>query len=382
MDISNFYLKDKEVIVEELLEDDFDNTMPPLEALSSPLYLSHTVPPFIYQYVEDQVKIIQVLGNYPLTDKKLVMNVESDINSHIESVESKNLDENTEKNIIDLSRDLKHNKSPNDEVATITNVPDVDNRQSKSEAVFPTSQISTDEVKRESTPEKFLDTESVTTVYDNDSDSDNEASYGTPEPMPKLNKKLSKGKYGKSKAPLPPIQNDIETESNIEVDNNTSKNLYIKEHNPKEMEQNEVDVSVNADFNKDNLNLEVKDRRSKSKSPARSSNLGFGKLLQFPSKLAFWAKGDEKSNSDLSINSKSTDKLNNDIQSCDIANSSKDSTELENDSNDTFIQENITHDINEKSDELLKLIDAKLETHPEYKMIPLNDVITSKSTDV
>lgn len=68
-DLSNFYLKDDHVIIEEPHEDDvFDYTnMPPLVNFTSPLLISNTDPPFIYQYVGNQIKIIKLLDNYPLT---------------------------------------------------------------------------------------------------------------------------------------------------------------------------------------------------------------------------------------------------------------------------------------------------------------------------
>ncbi|CAF4951178.1 unnamed protein product [Pieris macdunnoughi] len=317
--------EDKEVIVEELLEDDFDNTMPPLETLSSPLYLSHTVPPFIYQYVGDQVKIIQVLGNYPLssnneTNKVRTERVETDFDKN--EVELKKLEETK------INNNSKEDKSPIDKQYTLSN----DMNVKESDVTLPNEKLMDEDIQ-----EEFIDTESRT-VNDDSVDSDDEASFGTPEPTPKSVKKLSKGKYGKSKAPLPPKENEKAVLTNTELDNSEIQDLQNFETTEILDSKLILNDSLNVDSN----------RRSKSKSPARGSgsNLGFGKLLQFPSKLAFWAKESEHG-------SKEIDK------------------------------ENIIQDIKEKSDELQKLIEAKLESHPEYKFIPLNDDVTlSKSTDV
>ncbi|XP_047509350.1 uncharacterized protein LOC125052504 isoform X2 [Pieris napi] len=362
--------EDKEVIVEELLEDDFDNTMPPLETLSSPLYLSHTVPPFIYQYVGDQVKIIQVLGNYPLssnneTNKVRTERVETDFDKN--EVELKNLEET------EIDNNSKEDKSPVDKQCTLSN----DMNVKESEVTLPNEKLMDEAIQ-----EEFIDTESRS-VNDDSADSDDEASFGTPEPTPKSVKKMSKGKYGKSKAPLPPKENEKAVLTNTtELDNSEIQDLQNFETTEILDSKLILNDSLNVDSN----------RRSKSKSPARGSgsNLGFGKLLQFPSKLAFWAKSDEKSKSDLSISAsddskQSSVKMNDEFQSCfDIANTSKEIclTESENASKE-IDKENIIQDIKDKSDELQKLIEAKLESHPEYKFIPLNDDVTlSKSTDV
>ncbi|CAH4038001.1 unnamed protein product [Pieris brassicae] len=363
--------EDKEVIVEELLEDDFDNTMPPLESLSSPLYLSHTVPPFIYQYVGDQVKIIQVLGNYPLGSNNETNNARTE-RDQVETDSNKNEVKFEKTEETDMDKDSKEDKSLIDKQCTFTD----DMNVNESDDTLPNEKLMNEAIQ-----EEFIDTESRS-VSDDSVDSDDEASFGTPEPTPKSVKKLSKGKYGKSKAPLPPKENEKAELSNTDIDN-----FEINE--VQNFESTEI-LDSKLILN-DSLNVDS-ERRSKSKSPARGSgsNLGFGKLLQFPSKLAFWAKGDEKSKSDLSISApndseQSSLKTNDEFQSCfDIANTSKEIclTELENGSKEMH-KENIIQDIKEKSDELQKLIETKLESHPEYKFIPLNDNVTlSKSTDV
>ncbi|XP_050678921.1 uncharacterized protein LOC126975195 isoform X2 [Leptidea sinapis] len=401
--------EDNEVIIEELHEDDtFDSTMPPLVNLNDPLYLSHTVPPFIYQYVGDQVKIIQVLGNFPTNseehsfasvkrDQELISQrdlVEKDLTeiedntliaSKYKEVEGKI--DNTEKCI-----DLIDNNEKADDIqifkGTYEDLNSLDSdRNTKYE--HPIENTIKDQI---------VETESVTSLSDiYSAESDDEASFDTPEPTPKPNKKFSKGKYGKNKAPLPPKlpESDLKPSLEIQVNRITidlaDKNDTLKDHI----------------IDKFNQNTEITQRRSKSKSPLRlpspGSNSGLGMLLHFPSKLAFWSKTNEQSKSNVSINSntdsrRSSGKLSDTFESC-----SNIIDQLGEDNSLTaqeivISQENIIKNNNEdnvptpqsiivKSVELQKAINAKLESHPEYKFVSLHGDVEevptfSKSTDV
>ncbi|CAK1555401.1 unnamed protein product [Leptosia nina] len=378
--------EDKEVIIEELQEDDFDNTMPPLVSLSSPLYLSHTVPPFIYQYAGDKVKIIQVLGHYPL-------NEEEDTSSKYQRDQKK--DDSNGIDTINLNTDSKYTilqEIDNNCTEELDNSNNCAALKVNTEFNTECSELAPDN--QSDVTNIFVDAESIcTSVKDSSSDdSYDEASFGTPEPTPKSVKKLLKGKYGKNKAPLPPKNED--EMGHIIAENVDKLPNGIFEQNIEIMEN--IEPKIPNDI-PDNLEVNSK-QRSKSKSPSRSTvgNLGLGKLLQFPNKLAFWNKGDEKSKSDLAIspdnNSRSTSALNEELQSCsDVTKASKDDSRLNlkvEENQKTLdcsgAEENIIHNIKEKSDELQKVIEAKLENHPEYKFIPLNDDNngTSKSTDV
>ncbi|XP_038214285.1 uncharacterized protein LOC119834075 [Zerene cesonia] len=392
-----FYLKDNEVIIEELQEDNsFDNTMPPLLSISSPLYLSHTVPPFIYQYVGDQVKIIQVLGN--------PANITEKCDSGFRDVfKEENVQNIMNRDGITVQKDDESYISFTPQKTDIVK----DKMTVSDEKPIPTNLWKECNEKQEmDVSDEFLDTVS-TCSSENDNystESDDEASYGTPEPTPKSIKKSVKGKYGKSKAPSPPKISDIDTLPKKELASmDLTQNV---QDNDTTVINNEVcDVFLPSQDNilKDNLHIDVKPGRAKSKSPSRlpiGSNIVLGKLLHFPSKLAFWNKGDEKSKSDISISSgnesrRSSDRANDEFQSSlDVRNLSNDKTievpQITTPDDDDKInnkdagKENITQDILEKSDELQKIIDAKLESHPEYKFVPLHDEIetAAKSTDV
>ncbi|XP_045499293.1 uncharacterized protein LOC123696941 isoform X3 [Colias croceus] len=386
--------EDNEVIIEELQEDDsFDNTMPPLLSISSPLYLSHTVPPFIYQYVGDQIKIIQVLGN-PINITEKFDSIYSDLKER----NDQNI-KDTDKDIINVQKDDQSNipltsqtiNSTNDKIPVSDEKPLQSNLDNECKEKHETDMS-----------EEFLDTVSTSSENDNYSaESDDEASYGTPEPTPKSVKKAVKGKYGKSKAPSPPKVSDVAALPTSELD--STEPTQIAQDNEATIINDQVCDVPRQEILKDNLPVDVKPGRAKSKSPARlpiGSNMVLGKLLHFPSKLAFWNKGDEKSKSDISISSgnesrRSSEKAFDEFQSSlDVTNFSNDKCleipQINTPDDDSKIsnkdagKENITQDILEKSDELQKIIDAKLESHPEYKFVPLHDEIetASKSTDV
>ncbi|CAG4930447.1 unnamed protein product [Colias eurytheme] len=387
--------EDNEVIIEELQEDDsFDNTMPPLLSISSPLYLSHTVPPFIYQYVGDQIKIIQVLGNPTNVTEKF-----DSIFSDLKERNDQNV-KDTDKDIINVRKDDQSNIPLTSQTINSTN----DKMPVSDEKLLQSNLENECKEKHETDmSEEFLDTVS-TSSSENDNysaESDDEASYGTPEPTPKSVKKTVKGKYGKSKAPSPPKVSDVAALSTSELD--STEPTRIAQDNEATIINDEVCDVPSQEILKDNLTIDVKPGRAKSKSPARlpiGSNMVLGKLLHFPSKLAFWNKGDEKSKSDISISSgnesrRSSEKAFDEFQSTlDVTNLSNDKSleipQINTADNDSKIsnkdagKENITQDILEKSDELQKIIDAKLESHPEYKFVPLHDEIetASKSTDV
>lgn len=413
------------MIIEELQDDDnnveFAN-MPPLLNVPSPIYLSHTEPPFLYQYVGDQVKIIQVLGDFPLgencnrkrgntVDKTIDdKNISHDIFKNVDKEAQENKDEDVDKqkivsNYIDSN--IPANEKDKEFKSNVVNtVETVSNNQNTS--------IDKDESKEDIAPkpDKDLvkdnkDTASIddTSLHENDSaESDDEASFGTPDNSPKSRRKSSKARYGKSKAPLPPIDVSIKNSEDwidtTTVDSATSQESLV----------DIVNKMPNVAF-KDSGNFRVhqvvnpiaeKKRRHKSKSPSiipKSNSSGLSKLLQLPGKLAFWYKSDDKSlNPDISnLSSNSTRSSNieqaiDDFQSCTdltkmalaseiiISNADKDDQISLHDA-DT---ESISQEIIEKSDALQKTIEAKLETHPEYKTDVIKDEIptTSKSTEV
>ncbi|XP_046977952.1 uncharacterized protein LOC124543720 isoform X3 [Vanessa cardui] len=437
--------EDNQVVIEELQDDDSIDyaNMPPLVNFSSPLFLSHTDPPFIYQYVGDQVKIIQVLGNYPLSNNSNDHNGNSDkrdqkeatVETQMSSVnkypENESIDRSKQaeatvkkdSNIdIPIDFDSKNNNSHNKEECEVNELSNDINKSCKSDNNFihtidNTSQ-SVDNVSEEVTDSSFYDT------LPNDGDkieSDEEASFETPISTPKSSRKLIKGKYGKSKAPLPPKSNELEGEElhsrtdsiapNSE-DSLVNMNPNIIDKGDEILETINTQVSIpnelvddiirksqefNLELNENsNVNSEPdKDRSRKSISPAKVSkgSSALGKLFQLPSKLVFWHKTDDKSITDTNLSDisrkSSIENVNDEFQSCpDLkAHSSKNEIpqiEITEASFDDVSGDKAPNDILEKSDALQKVINEKLENHPEYKLVSLHEEIptTSKCTDV
>ncbi|XP_073955003.1 uncharacterized protein isoform X1 [Choristoneura fumiferana] len=438
--------EDNEVIIEELPDDDtFEYTnMPPLINLPPHLFLSDTDPPFIYQYIGDQVKIVQLLANSPLgmnfnqnnidyRDQKDAIDPQStekpspDEESIHDEFENAQDDLDKEVNQIVMANNHKDNNETNEfpntksVIGTSTKVVDndkalevpepeikIENEQDlNKDATLITSNKKEDNNtgkehdknidKTSLTTDEREDTTSLdTSAYDNDSaESDDEASFGTPDnsPRSKRKSKSPKGKYGKGKAPPPPPPKvdkiNITSDTTLTVDVAQEKAASTTSQ---ESLSDILHALPNNSFKETGSyqGLQVvnpiaeKKRRHKSKSPGRipkGNAMGIGKLLQIPSKLAFWHKSDDKSKSDTTSNpsrSRSHSKS-----------SAYEPTEI-NDDQLSFVDaadfesEVISHDIMEKSDALQKLIEAKLESHPEYKFVSLHDEIptTSKSTDV
>lgn len=462
LDLSTFYLKG-EVIIEELQEDGFEYAnMPPLlppSNPSSPIYLSHSDPPFLYQYVGDQIKIIQVLGDYPLDqiihnknsnaeDSEKVTDIIENVHKHeIQTTENKqnemkttandieniltqvnetNVKQNAQsKSTIETSHE---NTEPQKEIEKVTEI----NKNFQNETVETANQAIVDDntktlkenvisveetvIKPETVDHKIISVDVDTSIKDNDSaESDDEASFGTPDNSPKSKKKNAKGKYGKAKAPQPPQSDYLDSkndENKIDInvtEESTSQESLVDIVNrlPK------VPLKESGNFKGLQVINPIAEnkRRHKSKSPGRipkGNSSGISKLLQLPSKLAFWNKNEDKTKSDASTSSgdRSRRSSNNNIeqvvidefQSCadlstivpniDISqeNISHETIDDENNFTDAvdLENENISHEIIEKSDALQKLIEAKLESHPEYKIVSLHEEIstTSKSTDV
>ncbi|XP_075975514.1 uncharacterized protein LOC142976149 isoform X2 [Anticarsia gemmatalis] len=447
--------EESEVIIEELQGDDsFDYAnMPPLVNFPSPLYLSHTQPPFIYQYVGDQIKILQVLGtsNTPSNtisnnqtdnntddwDQKEVTSEETSLNSAIDKEKENIADVSTSEKENDLHKESdvvsdipveSKNKDNNDDQTTSTNKenivePSVANVEKELADTAVKDKVSI--VLDENADTTSLDT----SQYDNDSvESDDEASFGTPENSPKSKRKSPKGKYGKSKAPLPPVINaddvtleDVKQGDKEEINNQSDAEPIVDKTTSQESLVEIVNKLPNTTIKESEFKgLQVVNpiaenkRRHKSKSPGRTSksnSSGLGKLLQLPSKLAFWNRSDDKpktddtstSSGDNSRRSSSIgDRIIDDFQSCGelntlVADEVKEPTstielsqEEKADDQISFSDavdvesEVILQDIIDKSDALQKLIDAKIESHPEYKFISLHEEIPtqSKSTDV
>lgn len=407
--------------------------MPPLVNVPSPLFLSHSNPPFIYQYIGDQIKIIQVLGNLPLSSNVNQQTNDSDQWDQIDAADNETLAKtepldntaeaaiNTEKVIADVIEDTesKDNKdestnsnklesATSKEVDSAIDIDTQSNENKTVEYVNDDNQI-VQTVKIEEPQET---TSLDTSLNENDSaESDDEASFGTPENSPKSRRKPMKGKYGKAKAPPPP-QPERPSIGDMKLDEEIMDTAIST--TSQESLTDIVNRLPNTAFKESGTfkGLQVvnpiaeKKRRHKAKSPARipkGHSSGIGKLLQLPSKLAFWNKSDDKSKSDdMSISSEDHSRRSStaerpatdEFQSCselnkidntetlskvDIADdqiSFKDAADFE--------SEVISQDIIDKSEALEKLIAAKLESHPEYKFVPLHEEIptTSKSTDV
>lgn len=441
IDLRTFYLKESEVIIEELQDDDsFEySNMPALINLPSPLYLSHTQPPFIYQYVGDQVKILQVLGNYPNVsannqtdnntnhwDQKEVTNEELSLQS---SIDKENITDDSVAKIEDII---------NKQIDSVSDIPVLSQHKDKNDDQSSTYKdnvevalANTDKqpvytaVKQVATVVLDEHTESTsleTSLYDNDSvESDDEASFGTPENSPKSKRKSPKGKYGKGKAPPPPKADEATPDDNKEDCNKSDIDTILESTASQESLVDIVNKLPNTTIKESGLpkSLQIVNPiaenkiRHKSKSPARLSKgspSGLGKLLQLPGKLAFWHKTEEKpklddastSSDDHSRRSSTIERAVDDFQSCTElntlvadeaivqSNTTEETSVEKSEEQISFIDasdldnEVISQDVMDKSDALQKLIDAKIAGHPEYKFISLHDETptSSKSTDV
>lgn len=431
IDLSTFYLKESEVIIEELQDDDsFEYAnMPALINLPSQVFLSHTQPPFIYQYVGDQVKILQVLGNFPLD-----ANVDKQTDSNRDHRDQKDI--NTVKPLFDNSVEKDHIKNESitiqedivKENDIVSDIPVASQQKDNND-----EQCSTNKKELEYTAKKEIDSVSLlktvaestphsetsieTSEKDNDSvESDDEASFGTPDHSPKSKRKFPKGKYGKGKAPPPPKDDTDEVTDVIQdilnkSDTETIPDSILSQESSVGDESKLPNISIQEAVVSKGLAVnpshETK-KRHKSKSPARApkgSSSGFGKLLQLPGKLAFWNKSEEKpksdststSSDDNSRRSSTIERTVDDFQSCTDLNTLVDGenkalidkTELQEvdngDDQNIFADASDLGDaISDKSNALQRLIEAKIESHPEYKIISLHDntPTTSKSTDV
>ncbi|XP_047025456.1 uncharacterized protein LOC124634085 [Helicoverpa zea] len=426
-----------QVIIEELQDDDsFDYAnMPALINSPSPMFLSHTQPPFIYQYVGDQVKILQVLGNFPFntsvsnqidnsTDHRDQKEVTSEESSIISSVDK----DKEGKTDVSISKTEAIKIKESDVVSDIpVENQQKDNKDDQSSAKNEDIPFETalDDIAKEPVVTKepvtfILDTDTTsldTSINDNDSaESDDEASFGTPEDSPKSKRKSPKGKYGKGKAPPPPPKDDT-GELTLDDNNKSETDPSLKSTTSHESLNEIVNKLPNNSFNETGTvkGLQVVNpiaenkKRHKSKSPARipkGNTSGLGKLLQLPGKLAFWHKAEDKpksddtstSSDDRSRRSSTIEKAADDFQSCTDLNTLATDEIKGQDNNVTQVEkaddqisfkdadlgdEDISKEIIDKSDALQKLIEAKIAGHPEYKYISLHDEpSTSKSTDV
>ncbi|CAH1636562.1 unnamed protein product [Spodoptera littoralis] len=434
--------EENEVIIEELHDDDsFEySNMPALINLPSPLYLSHTQPPFIYQYVGDQVKILQVLGNYPFA-----ANVNNQTNNNTDHWDQKEVISEEASVISSVDRDNANNKSSNEVIKSkksdvVSDIPvasqpkDNNDDQSSSnneDVVFETALDNNDKesVDREikdainTILDEHTDATSLdTSINDNDSaESDDEASFGTPEDSPKSKRKTPKGKYGKSKAPPPPPKVDAEdvahsdnTETFSKSETDTALKMATSQESLNDIVNKLPNTTIKESGSSKNLQIvnpiAENKKRHKSKSPARvpkGNSSGLGKLLQLPGKFAFWHKTEEKpkvdetstSSEDHSRRSSTIERGVDDFQDCTELNTDVGTDEVKpNDvpqiekSDDQISfkdasgldEEVLSQNIIVKSDALQKLIEAKIAGHPEYKFISLHEETptSSKSTDV
>ncbi|KOB74947.1 Uncharacterized protein OBRU01_08270 [Operophtera brumata] len=452
LDLSAFYLKESEVIIEELQDDELEYTnMPSLVNLPAQIFMSHTEPPFLYQYVGDQVRIIQVLGDDPSV-AKIYKKIEKDVgntlisdknDTNTETVEQIVTATNLSENTIELPKDPSENtiepteksetvidKNLFNEMSVLEPVQDVkennisDNLDKvndlkefklykeiekivEQEMYEPTANLN---ITGKELVQKPVSLEASLNENNSAESGDDEASFGTPDNSPKTKRKLPKGKYGKGKAPPPPI-----VDNNILPSMEDSYKDYLENDCDTTSQESLVDIlnrmpntviKETGTFNKDFKGIQAVNpiaenkRRHKSKSPGNMSKgniTTIGRLLQLPGKFAFWNKTDDtnKSKSDVSeISDHSRRSSINEFQSCaDLTKiitletnvSQSESNDDQISFNDDFFEsEAITQDIIDKSDALQKLIEAKIESHPEYKMVAVHAEIptTSKSTDV
>lgn len=436
-----FYFKESEVIIEELRDDDIDYAnMPSLVNLPNQIFVSHTQPPFLYQYVGDQVRIIQVLGGDPLvakvvekeTHEKTIIPDDSEVVIDTKDFPEQKSDETKETLIVEstnkfetVSDEAKSNtmsvlepvevtesisvenatrdidpKETITELDTVEKTREASDTKVEKEATDTPSLVIKQDVMIQQTDDKAIDSIDPSLTENNSAESgDDEASFGTPENSPKTKRKLAKGKYGKGKAPPPPLDTNTNRLNGQNACDTTSQESLVDVVNRM---PNTV-IQESGKFHQ-NRNLQVNPiaenkRRHKSKSPGKipkSNTTAIGKLLQFPGKLAFWNKTDEakQSKSDFSEISDHSRRSSNIEQGIiDEFQSCPDLTkiiplEIQEDQisfKDAIIDnDDIARDIIDKSDALQKLIEAKIESHPEYKIVSLHAAIptTSKSTDV
>ncbi|XP_072932590.1 uncharacterized protein [Epargyreus clarus] len=413
--------EDNEVTIEELQDDDsidFAN-MPPLVNFQSPLFLSHTDPPFIYQYVGDQVKIIQVLGNYPSIDEpdkvehwdqkqnkeksdKITTNNEKTIDEDKTMTKDVNdIPIQNQPHECNISTPINNNDHINSEISIQTNNSNSEKYETPDRDYCNIDGIDNNNVKDDET--SSLD------VQRNDSysaESDDEASFGTPENSPKSSRKIAKGKYGKNKAPLPPviIEKNIPEESTTvsEESSNQSTEESFVDVDKSMSSSNLKEEKICEELTNDILAAEEKgNQKGKSTKTNKSHSSSLEKLLQLPSKLAFWHRetktDDASSSSEDKSQRSSSEKVLVELQNCSDDDFSIDISLKDNNTQfeisddqisfkdaDEFDKEIIAQDVIKKSDALQKVIEAKLESHPEYKLAASHEEIptTSKSTDV
>lgn len=406
--------------------------MPPLLNVSTPLFLSNTVPPFLYQCIGEKIQIVQVLGNFETTPQN--SNVQLQNNQIV--VQSKEIIDNnilnTEKTLLATSNSETKNDIPKSDNKDKSKYDDVDIKPIQTDKINSCrtienkidvsidSTINIDHidstktnkpnysstVTNEHTDCISIDNVSLSEHYS--AESDDEASFGTPEDSPKSKRKRSPrvGKYGKAKAPLPPSRILEET---IAKEHSLRTNEQELSTDTPSLTNSCLNQNINSNRSLCVINpIAENKRRHKSKSPVRRKSSTIGKLLQLPGKIAFWNKNDERPKSDLSNSSddhsrrsSTVEKNMDEFQSCSDLNvliegntineekmpsstertddhiSFKDAIELDG--------ELMSQNIIDRSDELQKLIEAKLESHPEYKIISLHAEeisSSSKSTDV
>lgn len=457
--------------------------MPALLNLPSQLYLSNTDPPFIYQCVGDQIKIVQVLGNTSSNTSEQIYNNNNkdqwdqnyarfeDASPIMDTIDKQNTEqscdtENISNKVCSTATDTNNNVSKDkfveiveDKTCIKTAIEIEKDGNVENSAIFSNVELKTDKDSvtanirptvsgtdlSTSTTDKVAEPNqsqnvSVTVTEDpvestsldtsfNDVDSaesDDEASFGTPEDSPKSKRRSPKGRYGKSKAPPPPPAKSETIETIID---NKEQTDILTDALSTTSQESLVDIVNNLTNNSlkesgTSKSLQVvnpiaeKKRRHKSKSPGRipkGSSSGIGKLLQLPGKLAFWNKTDDKNKDNVSTSSEdrsssrrssTNDKRIDEFQSFNECNNAQNEANIEQinlkeaedeklqtegaddqlsfkDASD-FESEAISHEIMEKSDALQRLIEAKIESHPEYKIDSVHGEIltTSKSTDV
>lgn len=425
----NFYLKESEVINEELHDNDsFEYAnMPPLVTHKSPVYLSHSDPPFLYQYIGDQVKIVQVLGNFPLQsdsnsvnnntdhrDQKEVTTKEASLSNTILKSGFNQIPQNgaikteIDNNDTTFFVDIQEEKQLNLPCTEISDSSNTNEKQKPIEMnlVFIDAEnkyLNNNENMDKKIEKMTIENEDKQKAYiDNlhnvieSAESDDEASFGTPDNSPRYKRKSPKGKYGKSKAPLPP------KEENEIIKGNENLNDVVTE-----MVSPEANITEDVLFETPVIE---KRQRHKSKSPVKNSIIntsGISRLLQLPAKLAFWHKNEEFDKPDDSSSSRSnsrrssfTDKTVDEFESCSDLNETTQSSghvlnipqiEITNDEATFKIDAgvdtaNAKQDIGEL-DAQPKTLESTSENSIEYKYIPLHDsnettTTTSKSTDV
>lgn len=443
--------------------------MPALLNLPSQLYLSNTDPPFIYQCIGDQIKIVQVLGNTSSNNSERIYNDNDQRDQNNASLEDaspimdtidKPMTEQPNDTADVANKDCSTASDTNNNVSKDKFVEIIENKtsigsfieiekegnvessvlvtkveletdtESVTADIRPNVDIDTDKVEEAkqaqnvsvTVTEDLIESTSLDTSYNDvdSAESDDEASFGTPEDSPKSKRRSPKGRYGKSKAPPPPQMKSeaLETTS----DNKEQTDNILTDGVSTTSQESLVDIVNNLPNNSlkeigKSKCLQVinpiaeKKRRHKSKSPGRipkGSSSGIGRLLQLPGKLAFWNKTDDKNKDNISTSSEdrsssrrssANEKRIDEFQTCnELIDEQINLKESEDEKQQTeraddqlsfkdasdFESEAISHEIMEKSDALQKLIEAKIESHPEYKTVSLHEEIlsTSKSTDV